>query len=132
MSRTAGLFYKIRLLTNLGILIWISILNTLSRAIRNGLARLLLRVAPSVRAETGLLVNTYELMRERLKDSSQEIELHILTSLILWQFLLPFDPAYKIEAMERMKTFKYPNVSKLTTESLTGESGGPEAVTTCL
>lgn len=74
MNETPGFFYKVRLLTNLSILVWVSVLNTLSRGVRNALLRLIVRVAPGMRAETGLLVNTYELMRERLRDSLQEIE----------------------------------------------------------
>jgi len=74
MGVAARLLYKIRLLSNLSILVWVSILNTLSRGVRNSLLRLLLRVAPSIRTETGLLVSTYELMRERLRDSLQEID----------------------------------------------------------
>ncbi len=74
MSAAAGLLYKIRLVTNLSILVWVSILNTVGRRVRNGLLSLLLRIAPGVRTETGLLVSTYELMRERLRDSLQEIE----------------------------------------------------------
>ena len=74
MGVAARLLHKTQLLTNLSILIWIGILNTVSRAVRNSLLKLFLRVAPRTRAETGLLVSTYELMRERLKDSLQEIE----------------------------------------------------------
>jgi len=74
MGVAARLLHKTQLLTNLSILVWVSILNTLSRGARNSLLRLLGHVAPSLRAETGLLVSTYELMRERLRDSLQEIE----------------------------------------------------------
>ncbi|MBI2907350.1 MAG: GAF domain-containing protein [Chloroflexi bacterium] len=70
----SGLIYKVQLLANLSILVWVSILSTLGKAVRSTLLRLLLRVDPGVRAETGLLVNTYEVMRERLRDSLQEIE----------------------------------------------------------
>jgi signal transduction histidine kinase/PAS domain-containing protein len=41
---------------------------------RNGLARLLLRVAPDNASAHGLLVSTYEQMRARLKDSLNEVE----------------------------------------------------------
>ena len=74
MSRASSLLYKIQLLTNLSLLVWVSILNTLSKAVRNSLLRLLHHVAPNIGAETGLLVSTYELMRERLRDALQEIE----------------------------------------------------------
>lgn len=65
---------KIQLLTNLSILVWISILNSVSRRARTALLSLLGHVAPTLRTDTGLLVSTYELMRERLRDSLQEIE----------------------------------------------------------
>jgi len=74
MSVVKNLLHKIQLLTNLSILVWASIVNTLSRVARDSLLNLLGHVAPSIRTETGLLVNTYELMRERLRDSLQEIE----------------------------------------------------------
>ncbi len=69
-----GFAHKIQLLTNLSILFWVSILATLTRWIRNSLWDLLGRIAPGARAETGLLVNTYEFMRERLRGSLKELE----------------------------------------------------------
>lgn len=66
--------HRIQLLTNLSIFVWASILGTVSRGIRNNLLRLTGHIIPGIRTETGLLVNTYELMRERLRDSLQEIE----------------------------------------------------------
>ena len=74
MSVAAGVLYRIRVLTNLSILVWVSILTTVSKRIRNSLLRLLFRVASDTRTETGLLVSTYEIMRERLRDSLQEVE----------------------------------------------------------
>lgn len=74
MGMATRLLHRTQLLANLSILVWVSILNTVSGAVRNSLLRLFLRLAPRTRAETGLLVSTYELMRERLRDSLQEIE----------------------------------------------------------
>jgi len=74
MGVATRLLYRTQLLANLSILVWVSILNTVSGAVRNSLLRLFLRLAPRTRAEAGLLVSTYELMRERLRDSLQEIE----------------------------------------------------------
>jgi len=74
MGMATRLLHRTQLLVNLSILVWVSILNTVSGAVRNSLLRLFLRLAPRTRAETGLLVSTYELMRERLRDSLQEIE----------------------------------------------------------
>ncbi len=74
VAALSGFLYKIRLLTNLSILVWISIVNALSRRVRNSLLSLMLRITPSMRAEAGVLVNTYELMRHQLRDSLQEIE----------------------------------------------------------
>ena len=70
----ASLLRRIQLLTSLSIMVWVSLLNTLSRVARNCLLRLLGGVVPSVRPDTGLLASSYELMQERLRDSLQEIE----------------------------------------------------------
>jgi signal transduction histidine kinase len=74
MGPMAKLLHKIQLGANLSILVWVSILNTVRRGFGNGLLRLLRRTAPGLEVEPGLLGNTFELMRERLKDSLEEIE----------------------------------------------------------
>lgn len=74
MGVAARLLHKIQLLTNLSIMVWVSILNTLSRGARNSLLSLLGHATPRLGVESGLLVSTYELMRERLRDSLQEVE----------------------------------------------------------
>lgn len=74
MAVLKGFSYKLRLLTNIGILVWVSIIRTTSSVVRGGLTWLLLRVVPGTRGENGILVNTYESMRQRLKDSLREIE----------------------------------------------------------
>lgn len=73
MGIAATLSHRIQLLTNLSILVWINFVNTLSRGVRN---RLLSLVGPAVSGaggDIGLLASAYELMRERLRDSLQEI-----------------------------------------------------------
>ena len=74
MDIAASFLRKIQLLTSLSLLVWISLLNTLNRVARNCLLRLLAYVNPGVRADTGPLASSYELMQERLRDSLQEIE----------------------------------------------------------
>lgn len=74
MGMAASLSRKIQLLTSLSILVWVNLLNTLTRIARNSLLRLLAHVNPGVRADAGPLASSYELMQERLRDSLQEIE----------------------------------------------------------
>jgi len=74
MDIAASFIRKIQLLTSLSLLVWVSLLNTLNRVARNCLLRLLAQVNPGVRADTGPLASSYELMQERLRDSLQEIE----------------------------------------------------------
>jgi len=74
MVVAASFLRKIQLLGKLYMLVWASIVNTVSRTARNSLLRLLDHVPPSVGADTGLLPITYEVMRERLRDSLEEIE----------------------------------------------------------
>lgn len=69
-----GFGFRLKLFVNLGILVWVNIVKTISGGIRNGLAHLLLRVAPDTRNVNGLLFSTYENMRQRLRDSLREIE----------------------------------------------------------
>jgi signal transduction histidine kinase/PAS domain-containing protein len=73
MGKKAGLWYKVRLLVNLGVLLGISLLNSLGRGARRLFLYFTGRLKPASR-ETGLLVNTYELMRERLRESIKEME----------------------------------------------------------
>jgi len=73
MAVSGSLTYRIRLLTNLGILVWVSIVKAVSNGVRNGLARLLLRVTPDIHSRDGLLTTTYEDMQRRLRDSLREI-----------------------------------------------------------
>jgi signal transduction histidine kinase/PAS domain-containing protein len=73
MGKGAGLWYKVKLLTNLAILVLVSLMNAVGRVIRNTFLSLLGRLNPAPR-ETSVLVNTYELMRERLRDSLKEME----------------------------------------------------------
>lgn len=74
MTVMATLSYRARLLTNLSILVWVSTIKTVYNAVRNGLVRLLFHITPNTRAETGLLVSTYEMIREQLRGSIEEIE----------------------------------------------------------
>ncbi|HEX9896877.1 MAG TPA: GAF domain-containing protein [Dehalococcoidales bacterium] len=74
MAVMNGFSNRIRLLTNLGILVWVSIVKNVSGGVRTELGRLLLRVTPDVHTADGLLVSTYENMRRRLRDSLREIE----------------------------------------------------------
>ena len=73
MGKRAGLWYKVKLLANLAMLVLVSLINAVGRAIRNSFLSLVGRINPTPR-ETGLLVSTYELMRERLRDSLKEME----------------------------------------------------------
>ncbi len=73
MGKRAGLWYKVRLLTNLGMLLGVSVIHTIGRGARNFTLNLIGRLSPPSR-ETGLLVSTYELMRERLRESLKEME----------------------------------------------------------
>ena len=73
MGKRAGFWYKVKLLANLSILVWISLINSVGRYARNLLLNLLGRLNPTSK-ETGLLVSTYELMREQLRDSLKEME----------------------------------------------------------
>ncbi len=74
MGTAAGLWRKIQILTNLSILVWVNFLNTLSRRVHNRLLSLVSPVVPEVEANIGLLASGYQIMRERLRDSFQEIE----------------------------------------------------------
>ena len=73
MGKKAGFWYKLRLLINLGILLGVSLLHSIGRGARRVFLYITGRLRPASR-ETGLLVNTYELMRERLRDSIKEME----------------------------------------------------------
>jgi PAS domain S-box-containing protein len=73
MGRGAGFWYKVKLLANLGTLFGISLVNSAGRYAKNLVLKLFGRLYPTTR-ETGLLVSTYELMRERLRDSLKEME----------------------------------------------------------
>ena len=73
MGKGAGLWYKVKLLANLAILVLVSLMNAVGRVIRNTFLSLLGRLNPTP-GETGLLISTYELMRERLRDSLKEME----------------------------------------------------------
>ena len=70
----AKLVRKIQLLANLSFLISVGLINTASSRLRLLLAGILGRIAPNSRVEAGLLVSTYEIMRERLRSSLTEIE----------------------------------------------------------
>lgn len=74
MGERTGFWYKFRLLTNLSTLVLISIITSVGRGFRNFALRPLGYLARRRRADTGLLVSTYELMREQLRDSLKEIE----------------------------------------------------------
>ncbi|MFC1956214.1 hypothetical protein ACFLWZ_06855 [Chloroflexota bacterium] len=74
MGVATKLQHRIRLLTNLSILVWFNILDTLSRLVRRSLMWLLCNIALSLTKDAGLLAQNYELVRERLRGSQQEIE----------------------------------------------------------
>ncbi len=74
MVREAKLVRKIQLIANLSFLISVGLINTASSRLRLLLAGILGRIAPNSRVEVGLLVSTYEIMRERLRNSLTEIE----------------------------------------------------------
>jgi PAS domain S-box-containing protein len=71
--RTSSLLRKIRLLANLALLISAGAVIAIARAVRSFLARPFHMVTP-IRAETELLTSTYEIMRQRLRESLREIE----------------------------------------------------------
>jgi signal transduction histidine kinase/PAS domain-containing protein len=73
MGKRSGFWYNVRLLINLGILLCVSLISSIGRGMRNLLRYLVGRLNPTSR-ETGLLVSTYELMRERLRDSIKNME----------------------------------------------------------
>jgi len=73
MGKKAGFWYRVRLLANLSKLILISLVHSIGRGAHNLALNLVGRLQPSYR-ETSLLVSTYELMRERLRDSLKEME----------------------------------------------------------
>lgn len=74
MTTANGFSYRVRLLTNLGILVWVNIIKTTSIKVRHLLALMLIRAVPDIRSENGLLASTYEAMRAKLRDSLREIE----------------------------------------------------------
>jgi signal transduction histidine kinase/PAS domain-containing protein len=74
MSGARRVIYKIGLLANLSVLVLGGIMNHLANVTRSGISRFFRNIAPTVRTDTGLLVDTYELMRKRLRDALQEIE----------------------------------------------------------
>jgi len=74
MAMVAKVWRKIQILTNLSILVWVNFLNTLSRRVHNRLLSLVSPVVPDVEADIGLLASGYQVMRERLRDSLQEVE----------------------------------------------------------
>jgi PAS domain S-box-containing protein len=71
--RPASLLRKTRLLASLALLICAGAAIATARAVRNFLARPF-RMAPFIRADTALLMSTYEVMRQRLRESLREIE----------------------------------------------------------
>jgi PAS domain S-box-containing protein len=71
--RPASLLRKIRLLASLALLICAGAVIAIARAVRNSLARPFRLVSP-IRADTELLMSTYEIMRQRLRESLREIE----------------------------------------------------------
>ena len=73
MVRPASLLRKTRLLASLALLICAGAAIATARAVRNFLARPF-RMAPFIRADTALLMSTYEVMRQRLRESLREIE----------------------------------------------------------
>lgn len=73
MVRPASLLRKIRLLASLALLICIGTAIATARTVRDVLARLF-RIASPIRADTELLMSTYEVMRHRLRESLREIE----------------------------------------------------------
>ncbi|MDD5095612.1 MAG: GAF domain-containing protein [Dehalococcoidia bacterium] len=74
MNRAESLLYKARTLASLSLIVFMSTVKTVSLAARTKLAGLFRRTSPTVGLQTGLLVNTYELMRSRLRDALKEIE----------------------------------------------------------
>jgi signal transduction histidine kinase/PAS domain-containing protein len=73
MEKREGFWYKVRLVVNLAALIWISLINSIGRGLRTLLRNIIGKLNPTSR-ETGLLVSTYELMRERLRESIKDME----------------------------------------------------------
>lgn len=69
-----SLVRRIRLLIRRSLLAWDGLLHILGRVVRNCLLRFLSYANLGIRADTGLVVGSYELMQERLRDSLQEIE----------------------------------------------------------
>jgi len=65
---------RVRLLTNLSILVWVSILNAIGTATRNWLLSLLLRVPPGLARQAGRVGNAYQLVLEQLADILQQVE----------------------------------------------------------
>jgi signal transduction histidine kinase/PAS domain-containing protein len=73
MGKRGGLWNRIKVLGSLGILLGMSVLHSIGRGTRNFVLNLVGRLSPAPR-ETGLLVITYELMRERLRESMKAME----------------------------------------------------------
>ncbi|MDP2919415.1 MAG: GAF domain-containing protein [Dehalococcoidia bacterium] len=65
---------RIKLLTNLSILVWVSILNAIGKATRNWLLSLLLRVPPDLAKRAGRVGNAYQLIQEQLGETLQLVE----------------------------------------------------------
>jgi len=74
MSRAGRLFYRIELLTSLSALVVGGLFNHVTGAISNGFKNIFNTITPSIRTDSGVLVNTYELMRARLRAALDEIE----------------------------------------------------------
>jgi len=74
MGGVRGLLGKAHLLVNLGLLVWVAGFNAMSTTVRNGLLKLLSHPASRVSTQAGLLLTTYEVMRERVRESVQEME----------------------------------------------------------
>jgi signal transduction histidine kinase/PAS domain-containing protein len=73
-KKNRGFSLTLAILVNLGVLVWVSIVKTISGSVRNTLARLLLKVAPDLPTNQGVLISTYENMRSQLRDSLREVE----------------------------------------------------------
>ena len=73
MGKRVGVWYKVKILADLGILLGLSLISSLGRSFRMFLKRLFGHLGPASR-ESGLLISTYELMRERLRESIKEME----------------------------------------------------------
>jgi signal transduction histidine kinase/PAS domain-containing protein len=73
-KKSRGFSLTLAILVNLGVLVWVSIVKTISGGVRNTLARLLLKVAPDLPTNQGVLITTYENMRRQLRDSLREVE----------------------------------------------------------